>query len=91
MPVDTSIPESDPSTLPKPELSFGQKAVWLTFNPGGSDEVNKFKQIMAVLIDDMNDLRNKTKSQETKRLCSVAITELQWAQMWGVKAITWKD
>lgn len=28
------VPESDPSTLPVPELSFGQKAVGLTFNPG---------------------------------------------------------
>lgn len=30
----TPNPMSDPSTLPKPELSFGQKAVGLTFNPG---------------------------------------------------------
>ena len=28
------VPESDPSTLPAPELSFGQKAVGLTLNPG---------------------------------------------------------
>jgi hypothetical protein len=86
-----SNPLNDPSTLPPPELSFGQKAVGLTFNPGGSDEVNKVKQIMAVVIDEMNDLRNSTKSQEVKRLCSVSITELQAAQMWCVKAITWKD
>jgi len=32
-----------------------------------------------------------TESGETKRLCSVAITELQTAQMWVVKALTWKD
>ena len=30
-------------------------------------------------------------SGEVKRLCSVAITEAQGAQMWAVKAITWKD
>jgi hypothetical protein len=85
------VPESDPSTLPKPELSFGQKAVGISFNPGWSDEVNKIKQIMAVVIDEMNDLRNSTKSQEVKRLCSVSITELQASQMWCVKALTWKD
>lgn len=85
------VPESDPSTQPAPELSFGQKAVGLTFNPSWSDEVNKLKQIIAVVIDDMNDLRNSTKSQEVKRLCSVAITELQAAQMWCVKSLTWKD
>lgn len=91
MSIDTTVPPADPSTQPKPELSFGQKAVGLTFNPGWSDEVHKLKQIMAVVIDDMNDLRSSTKSQEVKRLCSVAITELQWSQMWCVKAITWKD
>lgn len=85
------VPESDPSTQPTPQLSFGQKAVGITFNPGWSDEVNKLKQIMAVVIDDMNDLRSSTTSPEVKRLCSVAITELQWSQMWCVKAITWKD
>ncbi len=88
---DADIPESDPSTLPKPTLSFGQKAVGATFNPGGMNEVAKFKEILAIAIDEMNDLRNSTTSGETKRLCSVAITELQGAQMWGVKAITWKD
>ena len=46
---------------------------------------------MAVVIDEMNDLRSSAKSQEVKRLCSVAITELQAAQMWCVKSLTWKD
>lgn len=39
----------------------------------------------------MNDLRAISDSQEQKRLCSVAITELQTAQMWSVKSLTWKD
>jgi len=30
-------------------------------------------------------------SGEHKRLASVAITEAQAAQMWAVKALTWKD
>lgn len=47
--------------------------------------------MIAIAIDQMNDLRNSTSSQEVKRLCSVTITELQWAQMFGVKAITWVD
>ncbi len=34
-PISATLnPMSDPSTLPAPELSFGQKAVGLTFNPG---------------------------------------------------------
>lgn len=71
--------------------SFGQKAVGLSFNPSGSDEVGLAKQECANLIDHMNTLRLTTESGETKRLCSVAITELQTAQMWVVKALTWKD
>lgn len=73
------------------ELTFGQKAVGLNFNPSGDDAVANCKQGFANEIDRMNDLRSKSESQEQKRLCSVAITELQTAQMWAVKALTWKD
>lgn len=73
------------------ELTFGQKAVGLTFNPSGDDAVGKVKQIFADAIDQMNELKNTTTSGEVKRMCSVAITEAQTAQMWAVKAITWKD
>lgn len=71
--------------------TFGQKAVGLTFNPGNNDGVTKCKQIYADVIDQLNDLRNSTNSPEVKRLASIAITEAQTAQMWAVKAITYKD
>lgn len=73
------------------EQSFGQKAVGLSFNPSGDDAVTQCKQGFANEIDRMNDLRNSTNSSEVRRLASVAITELQTAQMWAVKALTWKD
>ncbi len=73
------------------ELTFGQKAVGLRFNPGGNPAVNECKQNFADIIDGMNNIRNLTLSLEKKRLASVAITELQAAQMWAVKAITWED
>lgn len=73
------------------ELSFGEKAVGLTFNPSGDSMVNQVKATYAKVIDDMNDLRRRINSPEVKRLCSVAITEAQGAQMWAVKALTWKD
>lgn len=73
------------------ELTFGQKAVGLTFNPSGDERVTSVKQDCAHIIDNLNDLRNKTESGEMKRLLSIAITEIQGAQMWAVKAITWKD
>lgn len=71
--------------------SFGEKAVGLTFNPSNSHEVDKCKKEFADIIDRMNYLREQTTSAEVKRMASVAITEAQTAQMWAVKAITWKD
>ena len=71
-------------------LTFGQKAVGLTFNPSNSTAVDLCKQEFADCIDRMNELRITTTSAEVGRMCSVAITELQTAQMWAVKAITWK-
>jgi hypothetical protein len=73
------------------QVTFGQKAVGLSFNPSGDDEVGKAKQIFANAIDQLDQLRKSTTSGEVKRMCSVAITEAQTAQMWAVKAITWKD
>ncbi len=72
------------------ELSFGQKAVGLTFNPGGHSEVNSIKEKCAALIDDLNDARQGTDSGDKKRMYSEAITAIQTGQMWGVKAATWQ-
>lgn len=70
--------------------TFGQKSVGLSFNPSGDDAVGKCKQIFADAIDQMNELRAASDNPEVKRMASVAITEAQTAQMWAVKAITWK-
>ena len=72
------------------DLTFGQRAVGLNFNPSADDKVSKTKQVFADLIDDMNDLRSKSSDPEVKRLASVTITELQTAQMWAVKSLTFK-
>lgn len=73
-------------------LTFGQKAVGLLFNPSGDDAVANCKQAFANEIDRMNDFRNRPDATpEQKRLASIAITELQGAQMWSVKCLTWKD
>lgn len=71
------------------KLTFGEKAVGLTFNPGNNAGVDSIKRHYAIIIDDLNDFRNSTEDGEVKRLCSVAITEAQTAQMWAVKAVTW--
>lgn len=73
----------------QPELTFGQKAVGLTFNPGGHSDVNDIKNKCADLIDRLHFLRETSSDSEVKRMYSIAITEIQTAQMWAVKAVTW--
>jgi hypothetical protein len=72
------------------DLTFGEKAVGLDFNPSGDEAVDTCKRTFAIAIDQMNDLRNAAVGEKS-RLASVAITQLQDAQMWAVKAITWRD
>ncbi len=71
--------------------TFGEKAVGLSFNPSGDAEVAKCKQMFADIIDQMHSLRCATEDPELMRMASVAITHAQTAQMWSVKAITWKE
>ena len=71
------------------EMTSGEKAVGLTFNPGGHEKVNEVKELYAKVIDLLNNLRADQRNEQA-RLLSVAITEAQGAQMWAVKAITWK-
>ena len=72
------------------ELSFGQKAVGLTFNPSGDAGVNYIKEQCANLIDLLNGMR-AAGSFEQARMFAIAITDIQTAQMWAVKGVTWKD
>ena len=73
------------------ELTFGEKAVGLTFNPSNNSDVDFCKRGFAEMIDQMNVLRFSTTDKEVLRMASIAITEAQTAQMWAVKAITWKN
>jgi len=73
------------------ELSFGERAVGLTFNPSGDAHVNEIKKGFAAVIDILNDLRDDTTDGEKKRMYSLAISDAQAAQMWGVKAVTWRS
>jgi hypothetical protein len=69
--------------------SYGGQAVGLTFNPSKLLAVQVIKTQYAEIINDLDATRSETADQEVKRLCSIAITEAQSAQMWAVKAITW--
>lgn len=73
------------------ELTYGQKAVGLNFNPGNDPVVQKIKELYAEIIDLIGSLTVDTNPSEKMRLIKIAITECQTAQMWAVKAATWKD
>jgi hypothetical protein len=70
-------------------LSFGEQAVGLQFNPSADPKVNQLKELYAQIIDILNDDRG-VNHDERARLASVAITEAQGAQMWSVKAVTYR-
>jgi hypothetical protein len=76
-----------------PTLTFGQKAVGITFNPGGMPEVYEIKQLCADVIDKLDGYRNGALLQdngEKAAMFDTAIREIQSAQMWAVKAATWQ-
>lgn len=74
------------------ELTYGQKAVGLTFNHAEgdlADTVHKIKQLYADIIDEL--YTEVPLPNEEVKLREIAIMYAQGAQMWAVKAITWKD
>jgi hypothetical protein len=72
------------------ELTYGEKAVGLTFNPSNDPTVQDIKTHFAAVIDEIHRLRTDYPNSEIARMASIAITEAQAAQMWAVKAATWK-
>jgi hypothetical protein len=80
---------------PEQPLTFGQKAVGLTFNPSNNEDVQELKQLYAQIIDKHQRIienilqDNDPNAGERLRLHKIAITEAQGAQMWAVKAVTW--
>ncbi len=73
------------------EMTFGQKACGVSFNPGGNPAVAMMKDQFAALVDILHTNREMNSDPEVKRMLSIAITEVQTAQMWAVKAITWTN
>jgi hypothetical protein len=75
--------------LKQREMTFGEKAVGLTFNPSNDPRVDFVKKTYASIIDNLNIERELAGPGEKGRLLSIAITEAQTAQMWAVKGITY--
>jgi hypothetical protein len=72
------------------ELTVGEKAAGVTFNPSNMPSVDRIKQKFAAIIDELNDSRNTASSQGAKRYYSKAISYSEDAQMNAVKAATWR-
>jgi hypothetical protein len=80
------------------ELTFGEKAVGLTFNPSGDAKVNRAKQLMAEALDllteteqQKTDFGAKTQSWEANVFRTNAFNKIVDAQMALVKYITWNN
>lgn len=79
------------------ELSTGQKAVGLTFNPSGDEKVIKAKQLMADAIDILENTHNQVDENSQPNswiknvLRTAAFNAIIAAQMALVKYLTWKD
>jgi hypothetical protein len=74
-------------------LTYGEQAVGLTFNPGGSENVNAIKRACANVIDELDRQRKTAKAEnngEKIAMFTLAIRDIQSGQMWGVKAATWQ-
>lgn len=74
----------------KREMTYGEKACGVSFNPGGLESVAKIKADFAMIVDKLDATRDASSNPEVKRMLSIAITEAQTAQMWAVKAVTWQ-
>lgn len=78
-------------SLNERELTFGEKAVGITFNPGGDEKVNKVKELYAQIIDLLaKENPNNGDISLKGRILGRAINDAMGAQMWAVKAITFK-
>lgn len=71
------------------ELTYGQKAVGLNFNPSNDPTVQKLKELAAEQIDVLDAERKKvTNPSEKGAVLTHAIRQIQQSQMWAVKGVT---
>jgi hypothetical protein len=69
-------------------MTYGEKAV-ATY-PSDDPDIERMRKLYAEIIDFCDNARAEAGNNEQRRLYSVAITEAQTAQMWVVKAISYK-
>jgi hypothetical protein len=70
--------------------TLGEYRVGITFNPGGNPMVDDIKRMAAELIDYIDTIDAGSNS-EVSRLKALAMTHIEDAAMWAVKAVTKPD
>jgi hypothetical protein len=68
-------------------MTLGEKRCHIGFNPSSDDKIGTFKRMMADAIDYCQEELLATEDGEAKRCFSIAMTELETAQMYAVKGI----
>lgn len=90
---ENKVPDSAQPEVTRGPLTFGEKAVGISFNPGAHEDVNNIKASCAAAIDVLNQLCEKAKADNNGEKIAqfkLAIRDIQSGQMWGVKAATWQ-
>lgn len=72
------------------DLTFGQRAVGLNFNPSGDLKVNRLKEIFAEAIDIVANTDSHP-SLLADEFDTMALHQIVLAQMAAVKSVTFKD
>jgi hypothetical protein len=71
----------------KQQLTLGEERCHITFNPSNDGDISVIKTKCAELINLLDGYSKKTDNPEAKRCFAVAMTEIETAQMYGVKGI----
>lgn len=71
-------------------MTYGQRLVGLSFNPSNDPKVQKLKELYAEIIDLIVE-SGEGRAAVGQNIHNFAVTEAMTAQMWAVKAVTWKD
>lgn len=69
------------------QMTEGEHRVGISFDPSASSEVDNLKRRAANLIDDLNRIASD-RNHPGSRCASIAMTEIESAAMWAVKAVT---
>lgn len=74
--------------MDKKPQTMGEYRVGISFNPGGNPHVDELKKLAAEFIDLCRHLKDPDANAEVSRLWALAMTHMEDAAMWAVKAVT---